>query len=157
VIESVKIEGFKSIKSQEFEFKGLTVLTGLNSTGKSSVIQSLLLLSHFNFSSTELKGYVRKFLAFEDVRNRYENSREIKIDIVAEHISSLLSIKRNEHWEINNKRDMFNFEENLFYISSNRIGQEDIASYDEDIKFGTDGLFENISYKNHIKIYMIGI
>jgi len=32
-----------------------------------------------------------------------------------------------------------NFEENLFYISGNRIGLEDIALYDEDIKFGING------------------
>ena len=62
MIKKLKIEGFKSIKCQEFDFQGLTILTGLNSTGKSSVIQSLLLLSNFNSSSTELKEYVKKFL-----------------------------------------------------------------------------------------------
>lgn len=151
MIEKVKIEGFKSIKSQEFDFKGLTVLTGLNSTGKSSVIQSLLLLSHFNSSSSELKEYVKKFLAFKDVRNRYENAREIKINVLAKDISSTLSIKRDENWIIDNKEDVFNFEENLFYISSNRIGQEDIAKYDEDIKFGTNGKYLFGYFEQHKK------
>ena len=151
MIDTIKIEGFKSIKSQEFNFKGLTVLTGLNSTGKSSVIQSLLLLSNFSSFSSELRDYVKKFLAFEDVRNRYENAREIKINVLAKDVSSTLSIKRDENWTIDNKEDIFNFEENLFYISSNRIGQENIAKYDEDIKFGTDGKYLFGYFEQHKK------
>jgi predicted ATPase len=151
MIEKIKIEGFKSIKCQEFDFQGLTVLTGLNSTGKSSVIQSLLLLSNFNSSSTELKEYVKKFLEFKDVRNRYENAKEIKITILADNSSSILSIEREGHWNIDNKNKLFNFEDNLFYISSNRIGQEDIASYDEDIKFGTNGKYLFGYFEQHKK------
>lgn len=44
MIGSLHIENFKCFESQRFELGNLTLLTGLNSTGKSSVIQSLLLL-----------------------------------------------------------------------------------------------------------------
>jgi predicted ATPase len=44
MIEFLKIENFKAFQSQSFTIKPLTVLTGLNSTGKSSMIQALLLL-----------------------------------------------------------------------------------------------------------------
>lgn len=151
MIKKVKIEGFKSIKYQEFDFKGLTVLTGLNSTGKSSVIQSLLLLSNFNSSSTELKEYVKKFLEFKDVRNRYENTKEIKIAVSTDSSASILSIEREGRWSIDNQNELFNFEENLFYISSNRIGQEDIAGYDEDIKFGANGKYLFGYFEQHKK------
>ena len=40
----LKIENFKPFQSQSFTIKPLTILTGLNSTGKSSMIQALLLL-----------------------------------------------------------------------------------------------------------------
>lgn len=44
MLTSLKIENFKPFQSQEFTLKPLTLLSGLNSTGKSSMIQALLLL-----------------------------------------------------------------------------------------------------------------
>ena len=44
MIKSLRIENFKCFEDQSFNFGNLTLLTGLNGTGKSSVIQSLLLL-----------------------------------------------------------------------------------------------------------------
>ena len=43
MIEALRVENFKAFRSAEFDFRPLTVLTGLNSTGKSTVIQALLL------------------------------------------------------------------------------------------------------------------
>ncbi|CAA6810999.1 MAG: Unknown protein [uncultured Sulfurovum sp.] len=142
MIEKVKIEGFKSIKSQEFEFKGLTILTGLNSTGKSSVVQSILLLSSFNsIDNPVLRKHVKKFSTFSDVRNKYENVNEINLGLQGQGISTSMSIERSNSWKVGlmNESNKITFEENLFYISSNRIGPEDIANYDEDMKFGIDG------------------
>ncbi|AFU67857.1 hypothetical protein P700755_000878 [Psychroflexus torquis ATCC 700755] len=44
MIESIEIKNFKSIKEKHFNLKNLNVLLGLNGQGKSSFIQSLLLL-----------------------------------------------------------------------------------------------------------------
>ena len=44
MINSLHLKNFKCFQDQHFELGNLTLLTGLNSTGKSSVIQSLLLL-----------------------------------------------------------------------------------------------------------------
>ena len=44
MIRSQRLINFKSFENQLLEFKPLTLLSGLNSTGKSSVLQSLLLL-----------------------------------------------------------------------------------------------------------------
>ncbi len=43
-IEQIKVKNFKSLKDIELKFKGLTLITGVNSSGKSSLIQALLLL-----------------------------------------------------------------------------------------------------------------
>lgn len=50
MIKSLDIKNFKCFEDQRFELGNLTLLTGLNGTGKSSVLQSLLLLrqSHQN-------------------------------------------------------------------------------------------------------------
>ena len=44
MIRWLRLMNFKAFENQLFEFRPLTLLSGLNSTGKSSVIQSLLLL-----------------------------------------------------------------------------------------------------------------
>ncbi len=44
MISSLHLHNFKCFGDQDFPLKALTLLTGLNSTGKSSVLQSLLLL-----------------------------------------------------------------------------------------------------------------
>jgi len=48
MIESLTIKNFKCFENQSFEFGNLTLLSGLNGTGKSSVFQSLLLLRQSN-------------------------------------------------------------------------------------------------------------
>ena len=42
IINELRIENFKPFQKQIFNMKALTLLSGLNSTGKSSVLQSLL-------------------------------------------------------------------------------------------------------------------
>ncbi|MCS3166653.1 AAA family ATPase [Bacteroides fragilis] len=44
MITNLLLHNFKSHKKTDLRFSNLTVLTGINSAGKSSVIQSLLLL-----------------------------------------------------------------------------------------------------------------
>ncbi|MBO1072086.1 MAG: DUF3696 domain-containing protein [Dolichospermum sp. DEX189] len=44
MLSSLTLKNFKPFENQSFSLKPLTLLTGLNSTGKSSVLQSLLLL-----------------------------------------------------------------------------------------------------------------
>ncbi|MEN5195763.1 DUF3696 domain-containing protein [Sphingobacterium faecium] len=44
MISNIKLKNFKSIKSSDFEMRNLNVIMGMNGQGKSSFIQSLLLL-----------------------------------------------------------------------------------------------------------------
>lgn len=53
MINSIEIKNFKSIKSKVFPLTNLNVLLGLNGQGKSSFIQSLLLLRQSNTRSGE--------------------------------------------------------------------------------------------------------
>lgn len=43
--QNLQIRGFKCFLNSEFELNNLTLLTGANASGKSSVIQALLLLN----------------------------------------------------------------------------------------------------------------
>jgi predicted ATPase len=44
MIKNIRLRNFKIFEDQEFDFRGITIITGINGMGKSSVIQSLLLL-----------------------------------------------------------------------------------------------------------------
>lgn len=55
MIEKAKIQGFKSHKNSEIEFKNLTVLCGTNGVGKSSLVHAILLLREAYLKKTEFK------------------------------------------------------------------------------------------------------
>lgn len=55
MIQKVIISGLKNIKHEEMTLKPLTLLTGLNSTGKSSVLQAILLV---NKATTKMDKYI---------------------------------------------------------------------------------------------------
>ena len=58
MLKKIKIEGFKSIKSQEIEMKPINVLIGANGGGKSNFIKSFEFLS--KIIDGELQDYVAK-------------------------------------------------------------------------------------------------
>lgn len=51
MITKIELKGFKSYVDNTFELKPLTILTGLNSSGKSSVIQAIRIME--NIASRE--------------------------------------------------------------------------------------------------------
>lgn len=59
MINQLVIKGFKSFKEETIDLNQLNILTGLNSSGKSSVIQSLQILSRYSkrFENPLLEGH----------------------------------------------------------------------------------------------------
>ena len=54
MIQELTISGLKNIKYEKMALKPLTLLTGLNSTGKSSVLQAILLVNKATTKSGQL-------------------------------------------------------------------------------------------------------
>ena len=67
MINKWKLNNFKSISNeQEFTFRPLTIFTGANSSGKSTVLQSILLITQtlqdpISSRSIVLNGGIKKF------------------------------------------------------------------------------------------------
>ncbi|MBY8160018.1 DUF3696 domain-containing protein [Vibrio fluvialis] len=83
MINEVTLKNFKCYKNQQFKFSNLTVFCGNNSSGKSTVIQSLLLILQNNFSTDlELTGDYVQPGSYNDIHNRNaeEDSLSILID-----------------------------------------------------------------------------
>jgi predicted ATPase len=136
MIKDIKIESFKSIASENLEFKKLTILTGLNGSGKSSVIQSLRMI--FN-SSSENSPYINGFGGFQELLSRFAKGSSDKI-------SFLLNFKDDSSASLKlTKRDIsfngaipdFRFD----YICADRFGPAVVLPTlnDRDIKVGIKG------------------
>lgn len=79
------IHNFKCFRNQEIELRNLTVLVGANGMGKSSVVQSLLLLRQCkenNNDSIQLNGpYALALGTYESVRSHYADDEPISIKV----------------------------------------------------------------------------
>ncbi|WP_102981515.1 AAA family ATPase [Chryseobacterium scophthalmum] len=115
MINSLTLQAFKSFFYRELDLENLTILTGLNSSGKSSIIQSLLILEKAfkNEKSLLLDGHGTE----SDLKNK--NSKddiELKIEI------------NSKEYSIEFPDSTKTFEPGLFpklwYISANRFGPQ---------------------------------
>lgn len=86
MLTKLKIEGFKIHKSTELNLKNLNILTGINSSGKTSVIQSLLLLRQSYLSTTlsdglQLNGNLCDIGLSDDAICRYADDDRITFNL----------------------------------------------------------------------------
>ena len=56
VIDHIRLRNFKCFRDETLRFGGLTVLSGLNGAGKSSVIQAVLALRQYWAARRERRG-----------------------------------------------------------------------------------------------------
>ena len=133
MITHIKIKQFKCIGDEDLTFKNLTILTGLNSAGKTSVIQSILLMSHYFGEKRFLSENV---LDFTTNKNRYLNAKEFSIEINGTYLrKNIDAINKEGHLS------HFTIEEDVFYVGANRFGPEEFALYSSENKIGKNGEF----------------
>jgi len=121
-ITKLNLQNFKSYINQDFEFKNITLLTGLNGAGKSTIFQALRM-----FWQELNTGY--------SVINEYGELRTLKNKNTRDNYFSLtLDIEEKKDYEIfhNIKDNISGFNGdintskfknvNLVYISANRLG-----------------------------------
>jgi predicted ATPase len=135
MIQSIEIKNFKSIKEKHFNLKNLNVLLGLNGQGKSSFIQTLLLLAQSSDSLNKdvllLKGKYVDIGNSQDAFYQFAKNNELDINI-----------NFSEIGEVNLKFD-YTSSSDIFTISEkNKV--ENILSDKE-----KEGLFHNgLQYLN---------
>lgn len=137
MIHKLVVKGLKNIRHEEFLFEPLTILTGLNSTGKSSILQAILLLN----KETTRNGaiYLSNLLSsFDSLRNVYERAQEITIRLEADNRAVDYKLT-GEKKEVPDNCAGLELEKNLYYLSANRIGAENSATISQDIYCGVDG------------------
>ena len=70
MIRNLKLKNFKCFENLDLDLKNVNIFTGINGMGKSTVIQSLLLLEQSRKSGREEKGLYLdgKYIALEILR-----------------------------------------------------------------------------------------
>lgn len=142
MIKKLKIQGFKSINELTIEMKKFNLFTGINSSGKSSIIQALLLLSQNLDNEYGLNGPLVSVGNYRDSKNYNVNLESIKIE--AEDDSHLIGVEFEEE----KKRELIGENNSilattmrygnnkLHYLSCNRVGGQDIYKKNRTINAG---------------------
>lgn len=136
MLSKLSITNFKSIKQQDLELCPLTILTGLNSTGKSTCFQSILTALYYSSPMATLLMDGMDF-TFETLRNRNVNAKELNIGITNEQGLVLCKMDADET-TCDNPTDM-DLEKNVFYLSANRLGFSEMETISPKYKVGITG------------------
>ncbi|VDG73503.1 Uncharacterized conserved protein [Clostridium carnis] len=150
MINRLYIQNLKSISELEINCSNLNLFVGTNSSGKSTVLQSLLLLSQNINQNSGLNGYLTSLGEFREAKNFNVDKKEITVSV--EDKDDKLEItfwedkEGNLQSEINCNNEelkkIMSFDNNhIHYLSCHRIGALDIynknlSGYDE---FGING------------------
>ncbi|MHA6697209.1 AAA family ATPase [Chryseobacterium sp. A321] len=148
MITKIVIDNFKCFDSIKVELRNLNILCGTNSSGKSSVIQALLLIDNCMSEEASLNSKWLNLGYFDEIRNFIVRRDTVKIGIEQENITYDLCI--NESSINPNNNGEYN---KINYISANRIGPKDfyhkITSkknfIGENAEFLIDYLYQNSS------------
>lgn len=135
MIEKLNLKNFKCFRDVEMKFSALNVLTGLNGMGKSTIMQSILLLGQSQKSlkaegTLSLKGKFVNLGVGQDILYEKADEDEIGISIeidgtkenlIFEYLPESDSLPLKES-KINGEREFLEQRlENLFYLSAYRI------------------------------------
>ena len=147
MIQNIQIRNFKSIENQTFYFKPLTILTGKNSSGKSSVIQAILFYINKIKEESSLTNYLGHLGIQKDLFFMNAKKKECFIlpTINGKKMPSMNMIFDGDETRNNDISKVTKlipqFEQDIFFLSANRIGQEDIANSNATLRCGVNGEF----------------
>jgi len=154
MLDKVSIKDFKCHSNTLINLKNLTLLVGTNSSGKSSVIQSLLLVIHHITDSvaSPLNGHLVSIGNFSEARNIINNAKsfELGINLGSEELklkyTSPDGKQETSEVEILSQSEKLEeflnyFNKHIYYLSANRIGGQDLYSrnFDNYDVYGLNG------------------
>ena len=81
MIQKIKIKNLKSVQSLSMECSNVNLLAGANSSGKTSVIQSVLFVAQNRESPCGLNGQLISLGGFDENRCRFSKDKYISVSI----------------------------------------------------------------------------
>lgn len=137
MLKKLELINFKTIKSYSFDLKPLSIFTGLNGVGKSTVLQSLLLLRqsfdehHIHNGRVTLNGKYMNFGNSSDLLYTYTDDEHLEVNLSYEGDSFDFKIHHEQNLSELNilKKTNLNcplFEQRFLYLSAERISPKTI-------------------------------
>lgn len=125
MLTQINISGFKCFDSVELSLKNLTLLTGVNSSGKSSIIQALLLLRQQDGNGKNpLNGKYTRLGLVKDIKNWIVNPKTIQIEVRTENYTCSMEMDMSENVCLHGLEKMR--QTDFVYLSAERVGAEDV-------------------------------
>lgn len=142
MIQQITINNFKGIESESLDIKPLTLLTGLNSTGKSTCFQAILASLYYN-NGTNANVLLSSFdFSFESNHNRNNNAKRISISINQEKGDSIAVVMYPDESTKLENSDKLDLEDSVYYLSANRLAySQDTETVSLKYKVGVQGEF----------------
>lgn len=145
MLKKLSIQAYKSIEEQDFKLAPLTLLTGVNSSGKSSVIQAILMLlaSYEQQNQSYINELAAPFIEFDSSHCRWSNKDNINLQLLmSSGKKAEITIGANEAQAILNEQEpCYVYENNFYYLAANRTGEEEISKFDHTLDSGSHGQF----------------
>ena len=171
MIKNLKLKNFKCHSETNVVLSNLTLLLGTNSSGKSSVIQSLLLAIHnvSNPDASPLNGHLVSIGSFNEARNIVQNARRFSVEIIDEKSSIKFDFDEGEELDYDGKRlqseslsleGVLNYSNrNIHYLSAHRIGGQDLytKNFDKHDLYGIFGEYAIDYFEHHKSDILIDI
>lgn len=126
MLKKIRTSGFKCFDNEELLLRKFTLLTGVNSAGKSSLIQSILfLLQQKDRGQNPLNGKCVRLGLLQDIRNVITNAKTIEIAVENEG-GDICKVCMDTEGMCEIQNEEFLQEIDFVYLSAERIGVKDI-------------------------------
>lgn len=138
MIQQIIINNFRGIVLEDLELKPLTLLTGLNSTGKSTCFQAILTTLYHNGKNANilLSSYD---LSFATNRNRNVNAKSIHIEVKFDN-NKHFNIHLHDEPAISETKGEVDLEDSIYYLSANRLAYDlNMEAFSPNFKVGIQG------------------
>jgi len=139
MLKQLEINNLKSIDKETLRLEPLTLLTGSNSSGKSTVIQALMLLIRNSQVSNRysMEELIRYLSDFSTIRNKKNNAKSIDIAAIDDegnrHSLQITSDGIQKSSQLPYLYELQPDEEGLelLYLNANRIGAQELLQVSE--------------------------
>lgn len=159
MIQSLEISGFKCFMDNAFDFGKLTILSGVNASGKTALLHSLAVLhqsvcENDNLQKIILNGSVIKLGRAVDIlhKNKAKNLISFKIESTSKKQSSLTwsrtflakdredFILHSQLAELDDNTEIVSLFKSLTYLSADRLGPREMHALDASALYPTVGV-----------------
>lgn len=142
MLAKIRVQGFKCFECEELTLKNLNLFTGINSAGKSSMIQAILLLMQQKENvQNPLNGKYIQLGLIQDVKNTVTNAKKVEVSVEIEETKEKCQLELHADREFSSENMEAISKWDFIYLSAERMGVSDVylQNLTDEYRIGTRG------------------